>query len=172
MRAGMRMIAVAVSAVGVMTLVPGWVGAQDAVDGARRTACQSNQKQLLNGLLMYAQDYDEKLPPASKWATNVMPYVKNRRTFQCPADSSQWSYAFNKNLSGVSMGQIPKPGDTTMLFESNFHKPNAFGLANDVVYTRHLGHGNFGYVDGHVKSGRSAPPFGPVNRPRAKPRRR
>jgi prepilin-type processing-associated H-X9-DG protein len=59
-----------------------------------------------------------------------------------------------------------------MVFEANFHKPNAFGLAKDAVYTRHEGLGNFGYVDGHVKGGRTAPPFGPVTRPAPKPRRR
>lgn len=162
MRAGFRMVAAALA---LLLVVPALVRAQEAREAERKAACMANVKQLLTGLMMYAQDYDERFPPAGKWSTNVIPYVKSRRLFNCPADSGPWSYAFNRDLGGVSMGWVSQPAETTMLFEADFHKPNAFGLAKDAVYSRHLGHGTFGYVDGHVKMGRTAPPFGPIKNP-------
>ncbi len=36
---------------------------QKVRENARRAACGSNEKQLALGVLMYAQDYDERTPP-------------------------------------------------------------------------------------------------------------
>ena len=67
---------------------------------ARQTACLSNEKQMGNALMMYAQDYDETLPfggyypwGANKqsdvtnpiWMDMIFPYVKNTQVFTCPS---------------------------------------------------------------------------------------
>ncbi|RYX82232.1 DUF1559 domain-containing protein [bacterium] len=73
---------------------------------ARQTTCQSNLKQFGNAILMYVQDYDEKMPLAvthvnqigqyTSQANNVpefgihvqlMPYIKSREVFHCPDDT-------------------------------------------------------------------------------------
>jgi len=89
-----------------------------ARENARRSACQSNLKQLGLGLLQYAQDYDEKYPCGNQpsgnnaigsgWASQVMPYMKSTQLLACPSDPSRSgshlsgsrvpvSYAYNQS---------------------------------------------------------------------------
>ena len=75
-------------------------------ENGRRTACQSNVKQILLALLQYTQDYDEHLPLQSfvenvpgapfgagndgqnvLWNQTVQPYLKSVQVFQCPSSS-------------------------------------------------------------------------------------
>jgi prepilin-type N-terminal cleavage/methylation domain-containing protein/prepilin-type processing-associated H-X9-DG protein len=79
-----------------------------ARENARRSACQSNFKQIGLGILQYAQDYDETFPiqdtplgseangltyfadPSGPgWAINwhwaIYPYIKNWQVFTCPS---------------------------------------------------------------------------------------
>ncbi|MFP3904272.1 MAG: DUF1559 domain-containing protein [Armatimonadota bacterium] len=74
-----------------------------AREKARQTNCLSNMKQLALGFLMYAQDYDEKLPRSSRRLISgyddgltvggesahsaILPYVKNIQIFLCPSQS-------------------------------------------------------------------------------------
>ena len=79
-----------------------------ARENARRASCQSNLKQIGLGFLMYAQDYDERLPTTannitgtflwpdgttngrSYWNLKVHPYVKNIQIFNCPSNNYRW----------------------------------------------------------------------------------
>ena len=76
-----------------------------AREKARQASCLSNVKQMMLGVLSYAQDYDEKMP--SQWMLNtspthtvigqatptnyytwpelIMAYTKNDQIFQCPS---------------------------------------------------------------------------------------
>ncbi len=63
---------------------------------ARQTQCASNTRQLSLGVLMYAQDYDETLPPVAYedaedndilWITMIAPYLKNTQINRCPDDT-------------------------------------------------------------------------------------
>ncbi len=72
---------------------------------ARQASCQSNLKQIGTAILMYCQDYDERMPwlyvntgndarvidgwPGNTgryitWAEQAYPYVKNSQAYQCP----------------------------------------------------------------------------------------
>jgi len=103
-----------------------------ARENARRASCMSNMKQLGLGMLMYAQDYDEKLPflgassshqpdpivPGDTkfnynstsdfyytgWVAEIYPYVKSTQVYLCPSNP--------KNMYGVSYG-LPKDAATT-----------------------------------------------------------
>ena len=73
-----------------------------ARENARRASCQSNLKQIALGVFMYAQDYDEKTPPATinstaasvtasnpyGWADALQPYLKSTQIFQCPSETN------------------------------------------------------------------------------------
>ncbi len=79
-----------------------------ARENARRASCQSNLKQIGLGFLMYAQDYDERLPTTangisgtflwpdgttsgrSYWNLKIYPYVKNIQVFNCPSNNYRW----------------------------------------------------------------------------------
>lgn len=76
-----------------------------AREKARQTTCRSNLKQFMGAVLMYANDYDERMPlaithihqigPATAAASGkpefgihmeIMPYVKSAAAFHCPDD--------------------------------------------------------------------------------------
>jgi len=69
-----------------------------AREKARTASCQSNMKQLMLAINMYAQDYDEVLPGENydfggggnatgdgSWRGAIYPYVKNAQVFVCPS---------------------------------------------------------------------------------------
>lgn len=72
---------------------------QKVRENARRTSCQSNEKQLALGVLQYIQDSDEGFPVQPEpngsnsygyqmsWVYNVQPYIKSYDVFKCPDDS-------------------------------------------------------------------------------------
>ena len=65
-----------------------------ARENARRSACQSNLKQIGLGMLQYSQDYDESFPLTRQngggtdtWDWAIQPYVKSTQILKCPSDS-------------------------------------------------------------------------------------
>ncbi|MCC6728815.1 MAG: DUF1559 domain-containing protein [Chthonomonadales bacterium] len=105
------LVVIAIIAILAAILFPVFARAREA---ARKTSCLSNVKQLGLGFLMYAQDYDEKLPgipfgscpncwPFQAWYTPhgdwqgvfrivLPPYMKNQQIYQCPSqsESGRW----------------------------------------------------------------------------------
>ena len=74
-----------------------------AREKARQASCQSNTRQLGLGILMYAQDSDETLPPTAAsdgtlWPSLVNPYLRNDKIRLCPSDSLDTlnSYGLNE----------------------------------------------------------------------------
>jgi len=106
-----------------------------AREKARQTSCLSNTKQLGLGVLMYAQDYDEALPPTQDanlvlWPDLINTYVKNSQIRICPSDSgAKNSYGLNEltfidatdYLPGApplsSLPLFETPSETVMLGE-------------------------------------------------------
>jgi len=91
------LVVIAIIAILAAILFPVFARAREK---ARQTSCLSNVKQIMTGVLMYAQDYDETLPVASHWTTNdnhnpsltttywyeaCYPYVANWQIFVCPS---------------------------------------------------------------------------------------
>lgn len=58
-----------------------------ARENARRASCMSNMKQIALGWMMYAQDFDGRLPfyPSGGVMAFVFPYVKSSQVFRCPS---------------------------------------------------------------------------------------
>jgi len=77
-----------------------------AREKARQTSCLSNIKQLSLGLLMYAQDYDDKLPTyfwsegdagipnSTTWWGGIEPYVRNTQIYACPSSALPGHHTF------------------------------------------------------------------------------
>ncbi|MFO8080832.1 MAG: DUF1559 domain-containing protein [Armatimonadota bacterium] len=92
------LVVIAIIAILAAILFPVFARAREK---ARQSSCLSNMKQLGLGVLMYAQDYDEKLPmqnhstsspdrlvdPAGRsfWWVKTTPYINNMQVLQCPS---------------------------------------------------------------------------------------
>jgi len=125
---------------------------------AQSTACRSNLKQVAVGMMMYAQDYDEQLPPSGIWQDGVLPYIKNTQVFVCPSRRHLVAgYAYNALLDRRKMKEILAPAGTPMVFESFLGVPNGADRLESFV-TTHSGRGNIAYADGHVTAVSAAPP--------------
>ena len=98
------LVVIAIIAILAAILFPVFAQAREK---ARAAACLSNGKQMALGLMMYAQDYDERLPRVwtptfgakngpRDWKDDIQPYVKNVDVFRCPSRSKQWpGYGYN-----------------------------------------------------------------------------
>ena len=116
--------------------------------------CQSNLKQLGLAMLMYAQDYDGRLPISFRWCDALYPYVKDVDVFNCPGDKThKYSFAMNSKLCHTPLSKIQKPAETVLLFESKLGHKNDTNAGMTVCDNpaRHEGGNNFLFVDGHVK---------------------
>lgn len=133
----------------VLAAQPGYVGASTL------RLCQSNEKQMMLGVVQYTQDYDERYPPARKWVDVLQPYVKSEQIFKCPALAGEGNgYAFNQNLSQSSLAGVNSAAQTVNLYETSNLARNVFAPFNGRAY-RHRQNGadgmNIAFADGHVK---------------------
>ncbi len=126
-----------------------------AREKARQTSCLSNCKQMALGTLMYAQDYDETLPPKdAAWQPLLASYIKNGKVFQCPSALAEpASYAMNVEILGKKLKKISEPEAVSLLFDANASSPSALAAPTEVAY-RHGGKrwGNVAFLDGHAKA--------------------
>lgn len=131
--------------------------------GNRNTyICQSNLKQIGLGLLQYVRDYDEKTVLAGNWKKAVSPWLKNDTLFNCPSANT---YALNRHLSGVSLGDVDDGAKIPTVFDSTSQQINAadFGasyVTNGAHSVWKRGRGNnVLFFDGHVKWMQTKPAF-------------
>jgi prepilin-type N-terminal cleavage/methylation domain-containing protein/prepilin-type processing-associated H-X9-DG protein len=133
------LVVIAIIAILAAILFPVFAQAREK---ARMTACLSNMKQVGLGLTMYAQDYDEVMPPANDMVPDftspaapanflgaILPYIKSKPIFVCP--SVPWTKAqylmptadnaTNYMGNGVIMARplavVPNPADIVYLQE-------------------------------------------------------
>lgn len=159
------LVVVAITAIAALILFPLFARARD---NDRPRSCLSNLRQISLGLLMYTQDYDQKLPPTRNardgWGEIIQPYVKTYWIFHCPTDNydtdKTTDYFFNARLSSVSMEKIPAPNLTISLGDGTPDQPLDAHLSqlpatwlhdSASPATRHLDGANYAFADGHVK---------------------
>lgn len=67
-----------------------------AREKARQTTCLSNQRQIGMAILLYVQDYDQRMPIStyhgfgSCWTVRLMPFMKSRGVLVCPTDDNPY----------------------------------------------------------------------------------
>ena len=101
------LVVIAIIAILAAILFPVFARAREK---ARQSACLSNVKQLVLGVLMYVQDYDEvfipgalplEAPPAptdgDEWDEVIRPYIKNEQIRQCPSAPRTWARGYGWN---------------------------------------------------------------------------
>lgn len=137
-----------------------------AIVSARQHQCRSNLKLLAEGALLYAQDYDDRLPRASAWSEEIAPWVKKavelhtdseRDPFVCPSAETPAGYGMNSALGGLSLSNekftdIDAPADTVLLFDAVAPFRSYAGGAEILARNRHAHVPTIAYADGHVKN--------------------
>ena len=121
-------------------LPPGAVGGA-AAGGAQvqaiNAASANNLKQLGLGLMMYAQDNAEILPPmkdAAAFKKAILAYAKNEDLFVHPGTKE--AYGVNPQLAGKTLADFQDPAQTIVLYEANAAPDGSRAIL---------------YLDGHVK---------------------
>ncbi len=94
------LVVIAIIAILASILFPVFARAREQ---ARKTTCLSNLKQIGTAILMYAQDYDERLVPSASgtcpgpqafgWQDLLFSYIKNEKVFDCP--TATWKNRMN-----------------------------------------------------------------------------
>jgi len=100
------LVVIAIIAILAAILFPVFAQAREK---ARQTTCLSNSKQQGTSVMMYAQDFDEHVPPwwvpntaphtpagwggIHYWYVNLIPYIKNVQVFQCPSAAGPSAYS-------------------------------------------------------------------------------
>jgi prepilin-type N-terminal cleavage/methylation domain-containing protein/prepilin-type processing-associated H-X9-DG protein len=135
------LVVIAIIAILAAILFPVFAQAREK---ARASACLSNMKQVGLGLQMYAQDYDETLPPRNdgvidfadptskqyrpNFLGSLLPYTKNNKIFACPSSEpsagdqastpiSDGSYLGNAVVMGRPLAVVPEPAAIVYLQE-------------------------------------------------------
>jgi prepilin-type N-terminal cleavage/methylation domain-containing protein/prepilin-type processing-associated H-X9-DG protein len=97
------LVVIAIIAILAAILFPVFLAAKEA---SRKTTCMSNQKQLVVGLVLFAEDHKGRLPCAfyndsatafgpgtpRQWKACVRPYIRSSRVFLCPDDKDAVKY--------------------------------------------------------------------------------
>ena len=136
------LVVIAIIAILAAILFPVFARAREK---ARQTSCESNEKQIALGVMMYAQDYDETMPQIHYAPTSwfwqqfgynadcyecalvaVYPYVKNMQLTVCPSATTvgrmgHGSIAFSCPFAQAKLGAIKSPADGPMIMDANCH---------------------------------------------------
>ncbi|MHB9134797.1 MAG: type II secretion system protein [Armatimonadota bacterium] len=143
----------AIIAVLASVLMPIFIGAQEK---ARQLTCLDNQRQIAMSLQMYAQDFDETMPPRASWSEalteiNELP----EKIWDCPTTTLQGTslqpeYAINKAVAGHGLGDLG-PDPTTFWMTAD-GKPNIYAASQETsLDKRHQGCFVLSYADTHVE---------------------
>lgn len=138
------LVVIAIIAILAAILFPVFAQAREK---ARSTACLSNMKQLGTALVMYAEDYDERLfffghntdhsranaavpmgaNAENRWWNQILPYTRNDKgLIVCPSDSGRTpnsadgkprSYVANRAAEHLTLAAIDTPADIIVVTE-------------------------------------------------------
>ncbi|NLO06332.1 MAG: prepilin-type N-terminal cleavage/methylation domain-containing protein [candidate division WS1 bacterium] len=126
------LVVIAIIAILAAILFPVFARAREK---ARQSACLSNVKQISLAILMYSQDYDERLPmrydsssPRVGLMQATQPYIANQNVHDCPSAShnsvvtsygGHRSYGYHAGVfptnSGTKMALILRPAEIVMM---------------------------------------------------------
>jgi len=144
------LVVIAIIAILAAILFPVFARARE---NARRSSCQSNEKNIALGFKQYIQDNNERYPAASGWEgeNGISQYVKSTAIYKCPSapKTGVYDYLYNQNLGGKNENRLENSSLIVLLGEST---PSATALSGTAASaTRHFDGSNYAFVDGHVK---------------------
>ncbi|MGC9318960.1 MAG: prepilin-type N-terminal cleavage/methylation domain-containing protein [Armatimonadota bacterium] len=152
------LVVIAIIAILAAILFPVFARAREK---AKQSSCLSNVKQVMLGLLMYAQDYDETfLPgalcyptPYTEWFETLEPYLKNDEILRCPSqpNTEHWAnlgYGWNYQEFGYYYGShgtgwctplsmVEAPAETIVIGDSEDEDARSSSYGARYLYRRH-----------------------------------
>ncbi len=137
------LVVIAIIAILAAILFPVFAQAREK---ARTISCLSNMKQIGTGIMMYTQDYDERIffrvgwknsrsgyiatADSLRWWNQLMPYLKSGDVFRCASDSTPTaspnaqsqkviprSYMALSCAESLGLAQLDSPVDTIIITE-------------------------------------------------------
>jgi len=164
------LVVLAVIALLAAILFPVFAKAREA---AERTRCIAQVKQLAAAALMYAANYDHRLPRwyfgtashSYTWDDAIEPLISDRALLVCPSadltEDRPRSYGLNLLLDGRSLSHVRRPAGTVLLGErypgshiDAFLVPPSYddpATPDNRPEPRHQDAAVFGFADGHAK---------------------
>jgi hypothetical protein len=132
----------------------------------KSVACQSNLRLLVRAERMYADDYEDRLPPASNWVDRIEFFLDPKESVHCPEagkpPAKSYGYAMNGELGGKVQAKVFDLELCPLIFDSPDLTKSA--VSKGLVLPapgRHIGHekkgqpvarGSYvGMADGRVK---------------------
>lgn len=126
---------------------------QSIEEGARGKACPDNLRQLHKAALLYADAWDDTLPPADRWTDLIREKVPDDKQLHCPsvASANAYGYAMNAALGGKKWKDVSDAAHVPLFYDSSDLKPNAHDDVTSLPSPgRHDGHNNIIYLDGRL----------------------
>jgi len=143
------LVVIAIIAILAAILFPVFARARE---NARRSSCQSNEKQIALGFKQYIQDNNERYPAASGWNTAILDYTKSEAILKCPsaAGAGTYDYSYNSLMSGKNENMVQNSASTVLVAEA-LRTSGAAAASSPTAKSRHFDGSNYAFVDGHVK---------------------
>ena len=138
------LVVIAIIAILAAILFPVFAKAREK---ARQTTCTSNQKQIATAVMMYTQENNEIMPPATNWASAI---DVTGKILQCPTAGKKIAvaYGYNGNVAGLGLGEIDDPVSVILTADS-VAEENLMYTPKDID-PRHVQKAIMSYVDSHV----------------------
>lgn len=177
------LVVTAIIAVLCALLLPAMASAREAGRGA---ACKGHLRQVGAATLMYAMDWDCRLP--AHWRVEdgyrgidvfsvLLPYHKDWRIFQCPSLPGHWTvrgYGYNHVYLDYRLLDAVTDASGTIMFCDNTRRstkptsvahcfPPGYPGADNEPDPRHNGMANFVFTDGHIQSMTPSQTIDPVD---------
>lgn len=115
--------------------------------------CRSALKELGTGLLLYSQDWDDRMPPADRWFDVVRDKAgEGTYPHACPAYEGTYAFAMNRFAAGASLAGADAPAETLFLVEHPCRGPNETTAQIHPKAFRHWESANVVFLDGHARS--------------------
>ena len=143
------LVVIAIIAILAAILFPVFARARE---NARRSSCQSNEKQIALGFKQYIQDNNERYPASGGWNTAILDYTKSEAILKCPsaAGAGTFDYSYNNQMSGRNENRINNTASTILVAEAT-RSGGATAASSATALSRHFDGSNYAFVDGHVK---------------------
>ena len=143
------LVVIAIIAILAAILFPVFARARE---NARRSSCQSNEKQIALGFKQYIQDNNERYPASAGWNTAILDYTKSEAILKCPsaAGAGTYDYSYNNLMSGKNENKVNNTASTVLVAEAT-RSGGATAAPSASASSRHFDGSNYAFVDGHVK---------------------